>query len=303
MAAEASLASSRRITFRRTSPMAKPAALRSVNIAKYQVADADLPTRSTFKLADFDPADKPFSTGDKAADKAAVDTLAVDLDGLQNLFYADKRYKLLVVLQGIDTSGKDGTLRGVFGRMSPLGVKTVAWKAPSEEEQAHDYLWRIHKAVPGAGEVTVFNRSQYEDVLVPMVNKSLTPEQIQQRYTQLNDFERMLTQNGTVICKFMLHISKDEQRERLQARIDDPSKRWKFEMGDLEVRKQWSEYQAAYEAMIAATGTSYAPWTVVAADSKTHRNLMIATALKQTFERLALRFPTGDDKLAKVKVV
>jgi PPK2 family polyphosphate:nucleotide phosphotransferase len=282
--------------------MAKPAARRSVDLAKYQFADAASDKKGSFKLADIDPSEKPYGSGDKAADKAAVDDLALQLDGLQNLFYADKRYKLLVVLQGIDTSGKDGTLRGVFGRMSPLGVKTVAWKAPSEEEKAHDYLWRIHKQVPGAGEVTVFNRSHYEDVLVPVVNRSITPEQVAERYAALNDFERLLTQTGTVICKFMLHISKDEQRDRLQDRIDDPSKRWKFEMGDLAVRKQWDDYQAAYEAMIAATGTRHAPWTIVPADSKTHRNLMIATALKATFERLSLRFPTGDDKLSKVKV-
>jgi hypothetical protein len=138
----------------------------------------------------------------------------VELDALQNLFYADRRFKLLVVLQGLDTSGKDGTLRGVFGRMSPLGVHTVSWKAPSSAEREHDYLWRIHQQVPAAGEITVFNRSHYEDVLVPLVNGAIDAKQARQRYAQIRDFERLLSETGTVILKFMLHISKDEQRER-----------------------------------------------------------------------------------------
>lgn len=255
-----------------------------------------------FDLAGIAPGAKPYSSGDKQADKTAVETLARELDELQNLFYADKRFKMLVVLQGIDTSGKDGTLRGVFGQMSALGVRAVPWKAPTEDERAHDYLWRIHRHIPCDGEVVVFNRSHYEDVLVPVVNGWITPQQTQQRYAQINDFERMLGENGTVICKFMLHISKNEQRTRLQERLDDPAKRWKFSLGDLEVRKQWDEYQKAYAAAIAATGTPWAPWTIVPADSKTHRNLMIATVMKQVFLTLKLRFPTGDASLAKIKV-
>ncbi len=256
-----------------------------------------------FNLSKLDPAAKPFSTGDKAGDKAAVDALALELDALQDLFYADRRFKLLVVLQGTDTSGKDGTLRGVFGRMSALGVHTVGWKAPSEDERAHDYLWRIHAKVPAAGEVMVFNRSHYEDVLVPVVNGWITPEQTAQRFAQINDFERLLTENGTVVLKFLLHISKDEQRARLQDRLDDPTKYWKFSAGDLEVRKQWDAYQKAYGAAIAATGTAWAPWTIVPADSKTHRNLMIAKALKKTFESLKLRYPPRDPALANIRVV
>lgn len=254
-------------------------------------------------LADFDPAAKPYSSGDKAADTAQVEALAQDLDGLQNLFYADKRFKLLVILQGTDTSGKDGTLRGVFGRMSALGVQTVGWKAPTDNEKAHDFLWRIHREVPGAGEVMIFNRSQYEDVLVPVVNGWITAEQTKQRYAQINDFERLLTENGTVVLKFLLHISKDEQRARLQDRLDDPTKYWKFSAGDLEARKQWDAYQQAYSAAIAATGTQWAPWTIVPADSKTHRNLMIAKALKKTFESLKLRYPPRDPALEKIRVV
>ncbi len=257
---------------------------------------------AAFDLAAIAPGAKPYSKGDKQADKAAVDALARELDELQNLFYADRRFRLLVVLQGTDTSGKDGTLRGVFGQMSALGVHTVGWKAPSEPERAHDYLWRIHQQVPGNGEVMIFNRSHYEDVLVPVVNGWITPEQTQQRYAHINDFERMLSETGTVVCKFLLHISREEQKARLQERLDDPTKRWKFSVGDLDVRKQWGAYQKAYADAISATGTPWAPWTIVPADSKTHRNLMIATVMKQVFKSLKLRYPPDDPALAKLKV-
>ena len=282
----------------------------SARLADFQFADAPTSAapadkavrRRGFDLSRFDPAAKPFSSGNKAADKAAVEALAVELDGLQDLFYADRRFKLLVVLQGTDTSGKDGTIRGVFGEMSALGVHAVGWKAPTPEEQAHDFLWRIHRQVPGAGEVTIFNRSHYEDVLVPVVSGAITKEETAQRYARINDFERMLVESGTVLLKFFLHISKDEQRQRLQDRLDDPTKRWKFEPGDLAVRTHWDAYQAAYQAAIAATGTRLAPWTVVPADSKTHRNLMIAGVLKDALLRLKLRYPPGDPALASTKV-
>ena len=220
----------------------------------------------------------------------------------QNLFYADKRYKLLVILQGTDTAGKDGTIRGVFGRMSALGVHAVGWSAPTEAERAHDYLWRIHQKVPGAGEITVFNRSHYEDVLVPAVNGWITPEQHHQRFGHINDFERMLTHTGTIVLKFMLHISADEQRERLQERLDDPAKHWKFSMSDIEARKQWSQYQKAYEMLLAATHTPWAPWTIVPANSKTHRNLMIATLVREVLTGLDLRYPPGDPALQKIRI-
>jgi PPK2 family polyphosphate:nucleotide phosphotransferase len=190
----------------------------------------------------------------------------------------------------------------VFGKTSALGVHAVGWKAPTADERAHDYLWRIHQRVPPAGEVVIFNRSHYEDVLVPVVNGWLTPEQVKQRYAQINDFERMLVETGTVICKFMLHISKDEQRLRLQERLDDPNKHWKFAAGDLEVRQQWDAYQQAYSDAIAATGTPWAPWTIVPADSKTHRNLMIATAVAETLKGLKLRYPPGSPELASLRV-
>jgi PPK2 family polyphosphate:nucleotide phosphotransferase len=251
--------------------------------------------RKHLDLAAFDAGAKPFSIGSKAADKERVDAIAQELDDLQDLLWAGKRHKLLVVLQGIDTSGKDGTLRGVFGRMTPLGVRTVAWKAPTEEERAHDFLWRIHPQAPGCGEIVLFNRSHYEDVLVPVVNGTLDPEETASRYAHINDFERLLAETGTVVLKFLLHISKEEQRERLQARIDDPTKRWKFQRGDLDVRTLWDAYQQAYGRAIAATAAPHAPWYVVPADSKTHRNLMVAQVVKQALQRLDMRYPDQPD--------
>jgi PPK2 family polyphosphate:nucleotide phosphotransferase len=255
-----------------------------------------------FDLARIAADDKPCSSGKKAGDRDGVESLAVELDTLQNKFWADRRFKLLVVLQGLDTSGKDGTLRHVFGRMSPLGVRTAGWKAPSEAERAHDFLWRIHAAVPADGEIVVFNRSHYEDVLVPVVNGQLEGDALQRRYAQINDFERLLSETGTVVVKFMLHISPGEQRKRLQERLDDPQKYWKFDAGDLQTREHWDDYQRAYTDAIRATGTPWAPWVVVPADSKTHRNLMIATVLRAVLKGLDLRFPPLAPELKGLKV-
>lgn len=255
-----------------------------------------------FSLSSLAPDAKPFSSGDKAADKERLTELSREIDALQDIFWADQRFKLLVLLQGTDTAGKDGTIRGVFSRTSALGVHTVGWKAPTEPERAHDYLWRIHQQVPGAGEFMIFNRSHYEDVLVPVVNGWVTPEQTRQRYAHINDFERMLTETGTVIMKFMLHISFEEQGRRLQERVDDPTKHWKFSMGDLDARKQWTTYQQAYEALLGATSTLWAPWTVVPSDSKTHRNLMIATLVRDTLKSLDLRYPPSDPALKGLRI-
>jgi len=283
-------------------PPAEDRLARTPDLADYQHPSAPGRKAKRFELSRIDPSAKPFSSGDKARDKLRVQELAQELGTLQNLFYADRRFRLLVVLQGTDGSGKDGTIRDVFREMSALGVRTVSFKAPNDEERAHDYLWRIHRQLPGNGEVVLFNRSHYEDVLVPVVNRTITPEQTQQRYAQINDFERMLVENDTVVLKFMLHISKDEQGQRLQARLDDPAKHWKFERGDLAVRKQWDDYQLAFSNAITATGTDWAPWTIVPANSKTHRNLMVATAVKQALEQLKLHYPPGDPTLVDIDV-
>lgn len=257
---------------------------------------------ATVDLAALDPSAQPFGNGDKAANRAQVENLAEQLDLLQDHFYADGRRKLLVVLRGLDTSGKDGTIRGVFHRTSPLGVHTVAFKAPSSTELAYDYLWRVHQRVPRAGEIVIFNRSHYEDVLVPVVNGWITPEQTQQRYHHLREFERLLAETGTVILKCFLHISKDEQRQRLQARLDDHQKHWKFDPSDLAVRKQWDAYQRAYADAINATASPWAPWHIIPANSKTHRNLMVASLVRDTLAGLDLRYPTPDFDPSTIRI-
>ncbi|HSU24135.1 polyphosphate kinase 2 family protein [Comamonadaceae bacterium OTU4NAUVB1] len=246
------------------------------------------------RLRDIDPGDTPFMKGDERDRRERLDELAEELDELQNLLHAEGRRKLLLVLQGTDTSGKDGTVRWVFSRTSPLGVRVAAFKAPSIDEQAHDFLWRCHAVVPRAGEIGVWNRSHYEDVLVPVVDGSLGKAELKRRYDQINDFERLLVETGTTVLKCMLHIGKDEQKKRLQARIDDPAKNWKFSLGDLDVRKQWSAYQDAYEKALDATSTDAAPWYVIPADSKTHRNLMIARLMVRTMKAMKLAAPVGD---------
>ncbi|MGJ7545724.1 PPK2 family polyphosphate kinase [Variovorax sp. LT1R16] len=252
---------------------------------------------SKVRLTDIDPGNKGFLKGDEDAHHAQLDALATELDELQNLMHAEGRRKLLLVLQGTDTSGKDGTVRWVFSRTSPLGVRVAAFKAPSLEEQAHDFLWRCHAVVPRTGELAVWNRSHYEDVLVPVVEGWIDKAATQRRYAQINDFERLLTETGTVVLKCMLHIDKDAQRERLQARIDDPAKHWKFSLGDLEARKKWDLYQRAYAKALDATSTDAAPWYVVPANSKTHRNLMIAQLLVRTLKDMKLSVPPPDPAL------
>ncbi|MBB3176006.1 PPK2 family polyphosphate kinase [Variovorax sp. Sphag1AA] len=250
-----------------------------------------------FKLANIDPAAVPFLKGDEEAQREELEALAVRLDDLQNKLHAEGRRKLLLVLQGLDTSGKDGTIRWVFSRTSPLGVRVKAFKVPSDDERAHDFLWRCHAAVPAAGEIAIWNRSHYEDVLVPVVEGLIDKAETRRRYAQISDFERLLTETGTVVIKCMLHISKDEQRKRLQARIDQPDKRWKFQMDDLSVRKKWSDYERAYEKALAATSTDYAPWHVVPADSKLNRNLMVANLIVKTLEDMKLTLPPASPAL------
>jgi PPK2 family polyphosphate:nucleotide phosphotransferase len=210
--------------------------------------------------------------------------------------------RVLLVLQGMDTSGKDGTVRAVFHDVDPLGLRIVSFKAPSVAEQAHDFLWRVHAQAPAAGELTVFNRSHYEDVLVPVVLGQLGKNECEQRYRRIREFEALLAENGATIVKCMLHLSKDEQRARLQARIDDPTKHWKFDVSDLAARRYWDAYQSAYRDALAATSTPYAPWYVIPADSKTHRNLMVAELLLRTFESLKLTYPPAKESLKGLKV-
>ena len=255
-----------------------------------------------FKVRDEDAGAKPLSSGDKAVDKRAVEMLAQEIAAMQDIFYAQHSRKLMVVLQGMDSSGKDGTVRGVFAATDPLGIRTMAFKAPSTVEKEHDFLWRIHREAPGQGEIVIFNRSHYEDVLVPRVHGWIDDKTCRQRYAHIRDFERMLAETGTVIVKFFLHISRDEQKARLQARLDDPQKHWKFDPQDLEERKFWGEYQAAYTELLIETDADHAPWYVIPADSKTHRNLAVATIVRETLEDMKLAYPEPRADYAGLKV-
>lgn len=256
-----------------------------------------------FHLADFDPAGKPFSAGTKQADRERLAALAVQLDEMQERLHAQRRERVLLILQGMDTSGKDGTIRAVFHEVDPLGLRIVQFRAPTLDEAAHDFLWRVHVHAPAAGELTIFNRSHYEDVLVPRVHGQLSDEAFAARVCHIRHFEALLADSGTAILKCFLHISKEEQRSRLQARIDDPTKHWKFDVSDLDARKQWDDYQSAYRDTLAATSTDYAPWYVVPADSKSHRNVMVAALLLRVFEGLALEYPPAKESLTGVTVV
>lgn len=240
--------------------------------------------------------------GGKRAGKAAVTALNGRLERLQELLYADGRHKLLIVLQATDTGGKDGTIRRVFDGVNPAGVRVAAFKRPTPRELAHDYLWRVHRHTPADGEMVIFNRSHYEDVLVVRVHDLVPEDRWRRRYEHINDFERLLADEGTTIVKFFLHVSKEEQRERLQARVDDPTKHWKFSKGDLAERRRWGDYQAAFEEMLTRTSTPHAPWYVVPADRKWFRDLVVSTVLVETLERLDLRYPPAEEDLDGIVV-
>ena len=232
----------------------------------------------------------------KADGKASVIDDAVAINALQDRLYAEGRRALLVVLQGIDTSGKDGTVREVFNATGPIGVQVTPFGRPSEEELAHDYLWRIHRAIPRRGMIGIFTRSHYEDVLVVKVRGLAPADEIERRYAQINAFEQHLTENGVTLLKFMLHISKDEQAERLRARLNEPDKQWKFNPGDLDDRARWDDFMAAYATMLARCSTAHAPWHLIPADRKWRRNAVIARIVRGTLETMnpQPRWPTFD---------
>ena len=231
--------------------------------------------------------------------KHATAKLFERLSDLQEAFYADGRHALLLVLQGRDASGKDGLIRAVIGAVNPLGVHIAVFGVPTEEELSHDYLWRVHRQIPSRRMIGVFNRSHYEDVVAVRVRK-LVPESVwQQRFDQINAFEKMLAENCVIIRKCFLHVSKDEQRERLQARLDDPRKNWKFRLGDLEDRAKWDAYSDAYRDVLERCSTEHAPWYVVPADSKTLRNYLVAKLLVETLESVGSEFPVMDDEVRR----
>ncbi len=223
--------------------------------------------------------------------RAQAAKLQPRLNELQEMLYANRRHALLIILQGMDTSGKDGVIKHVVGAFNPQGCQVAGFKAPTSVELAHDYLWRVHQVAPPKGMVGIFNRSHYEDVLVVRVDNLAPPEVWGQRYDQINDFERLLAENGTIICKFYLHISREEQRKRLSERLADPTAHWKFNITDLDARDKWDDYMAAYEDALQRCNTPFAPWYIIPADKKWYRNLVISRILKERLEALQMGWP------------
>lgn len=268
------------------------------NLDRYQVK----PGRK-FDVSERDPGERAErSKKGKQADAEALGQLSHRLDELQDVLYAQSKHRILLVLQGMDTSGKDGTIRHVFNSVDPLGVRVASFKVPSTEEKARDYLWRVHQVVPRNGEIVVFNRSHYEDVLVVRVHEWIDKAECDRRYRQINDFERLLTETGTTIIKCFLHISKDEQKARLEERLADKAKNWKFNVGDLGERAKWDRYMQAYSRALAATSSEWAPWYVVPSNSKTNRNLLISRLLVHTLEALKLKHPAAEPGLDRITV-
>jgi PPK2 family polyphosphate:nucleotide phosphotransferase len=260
-----------------------------------------LPPGRKFRLRDFDPADTGrFKNKTKAQKELAENTAA--LDDLGYRLYAENRRSLLLVLQGMDTAGKDGVIRHVMQGFNPQSCQVTSFKQPGVAELAHDFLWRIHLAVPKAGFVGIFNRSHYEDVLVVRVHNLVPKSEWETRYDRINLFEKMLTDGGVTIVKVFLHVSREMQRRRLQARLDDPQKRWKFSRADLQERRYWDDYQRAYEAALTRCNTSYAPWHIVPSDQKWYRNMVVSRILRKTLKKMAPQFPPAEKGLEGLKI-
>lgn len=242
-----------------------------------------------------------WSDGKKAAKKEFA-KINAELETLQEMLYAENKHKVLIVLQGIDTGGKDGVIRAVFDGVNPAGVKVASFKVPTPKELSHDYLWRIHKQTPGKGEIVIFNRSHYEDVLVVRVHNLVYKKVWNKRYEHINNFEKLLVDEGTTILKFFLYISKDEQKERLQERIDIPEKNWKFSSGDLKERLLWDDYIDAYQDVLNKTSTKHAPWHVIPANRNWYRNWLISSILVDTLRSLKMKYPEPEENLSDIKV-
>jgi PPK2 family polyphosphate:nucleotide phosphotransferase len=253
-------------------------------------------------LSTIDPGDTSAYPGGKKQAQAELADLRERLAELQHLMWADGRHRVLVVFQAMDTGGKDGTIRAVFAGVNPHGVRIADFKAPTDEELSHDYLWRVHARTPDDGRIQIFNRSHYEDVLVVRVLGLVPEERWRRRYHHIVEFERMLAEEGTTIVKFFLHISHDEQADRLRERLEDPTKRWKFNKDDLDSRRHWDDYMAAYEDAISATTTDTAPWHVVRANKNWYRNLVVARTITTTLEGLDLRFPDPEEGLDDIVI-
>jgi len=256
---------------------------------------------SKVDLAEWDPGDR--GDGGKKEGKSERAELRERLDELQALLYAEHRHKVLVVLQAMDAGGKDGTIRSVFEGVNPQGVNVTSFKVPTELELDHDYLWRVHRHTPGRGELTIFNRSHYEDVLITRVHGLIDRDTCVRRYAHINEFERMLTEEGTTILKFFLHIDRDEQKQRLQERLEIPRKRWKFRRADVDERKLWDAYMSAYEDAIAATSTDWAPWHIVPANHNWYRDVVVVRIIVEALEALDMRYPEPEEGWESATIV
>jgi PPK2 family polyphosphate:nucleotide phosphotransferase len=258
-------------------------------------------SKQSIRLSDKDArVHAPMKSGD--ALERATEKQTDRISELQRVFYADARHALLIVLQGRDASGKDGTIRKVFSAVNPQGCSVSSFGVPSDQERAHDYLWRIHLQVPERRMIGIFNRSHYEDILVPRVHHTEPKKVWSLRYDQINDFERMLAANRVVIVKFMLHISRDEQRERLIERLTNEKKNWKFRAGDLDDRAHWDDFTDAYRSILSRTSTKYAPWYLVPADDKKVRDYLVARTIADTMTKLRLRYPSPDPSVVGLEV-
>jgi PPK2 family polyphosphate:nucleotide phosphotransferase len=254
------------------------------------------------RLARRDPGDRLGLPGkDEVAPQ--VETLVAELADLQARLWAEGRRAVLLVLQGVDTAGKDGTIRHVFRGVDPQACRVASFRVPTATELAHDYLWRVHAVCPARGEIGIFNRSHYEDVVVVRVNELVEKDAWKRRFRQIREFERTLVEEGTTVLKVFLHLSKDEQRRRLQARLDDPAKTWKFRLGDLEDRRRWDAFAEAYEEALTETSTEWAPWYVVPADHKWVRDVAVAQLLVETLRRLDPQLPAPPPELKGLTVV
>ena len=245
-------------------------------------------------LDKYDPGDTSGFDGKKEDEPGESDKLKQRLEELQEILWAEHQRKMLIILQAMDTGGKDGVIRRVFDGVNPQGVRVAHFGIPTPEEKDHDFLWREHAPVPGRGEITIFNRSHYEGVLVERVHKLVSEDVWQRRYKDINNFERLLSDDATVILKFYLHISKDEQKKRLQDRLDDPSKHWKFSVNDLPERKLWDEYMRAYQDALTATSTDWAPWHLIPANHKWYRDLVVSHIIVKAMEKMNLQYPKVD---------
>ncbi|MGH2708375.1 MAG: PPK2 family polyphosphate kinase [Actinomycetota bacterium] len=247
------------------------------------------------RLDEIDPASADGAPGDRAATEAALPALREEMAGLQDRLWAEGKRSLLVILQAMDAGGKDGTIRHVFKGLAPQATRVTAFKVPNALERSHDFLWRVHLATPARGEIAIFNRSHYEDILVVAVH-DLVPELLwRARYSLINSFEELLAHGGTTIVKFFLHISRKEQASRLEDRLADPAKRWKFRREDLEERALWDRYQKAYQDALQATSTSKGPWYVVPADRKWYRNWVVSRILVETLRKMDPQYPVPEN--------